>query len=381
MLERTELPILEKPITNKAETSFTLSREYYTDPNVYELEKKKIFYRTWQYVAHKSVLANVGDYVTVKICDQNVFVIRSGDGELRAFYNVCKHRAHELLEGQGNVSSVIVCPYHAWTFEIDGKLRGAPKSSSRPGFDKNDYCLSSIRLEMFCDCVFVNLDPEAESLASIAGDLERDIRSRVPYLSELAVHDGGALAGDTDSNPVQKAGWKVVVDNYVECYHCNHAHPAFADLICMPDYEVDVFDYWSRQIGAEIRKENSAYLVKDEDPVQNSGFWYLWPNTTFNVLPGQKEVTVLAARPLSPDTTSFEGHFLSLANAKEDDLRSGYITDVLVPEDLSLVESVQRGLHSLGYSQGPIIADPEGSGTAEHGIHHFHRLVHQALSR
>jgi carnitine monooxygenase subunit len=380
MLERTELPILEKPITDKAEASFTLSREFYTDPHVYDLEKKKIFYRTWQYVAHQSTLVNVGDYVTVKICDQNVFVIRSTDGELRAFYNVCKHRAHELLEGQGNVSSVIVCPYHAWTYEMDGNLRGAPKSSGRPGFDKGDYCLTSIKLEMFCDSVFVNLDPDAESLASIAGDLEADIRQRVPYLSELAVHEGGSFEGGTFGNPIQKAGWKVVVDNYVECYHCNHAHPAFADIICMPEYQVDTFKYWSRQLGDQIRSDNSAYKVSKEDPVQGSAFWFLWPNTTFNVLPGGKEFAILSIKPLSIDTSEFSGHSLTLPMAEKNAERTRYVTDVLAAEDISLCESVQRGLQSMGYTQGPIIADPEGSGTAEHGIHHFHSLVHQALS-
>ena len=380
MLDKTQLPILEKPIPEKAEASHTLSRDFYLSPEIYELEKKKIFYKTWQYVAHKSQLKEPGDYVTTKICDQNTFVIRGQDGELRAFYNVCKHRAHELLEGAGNVNSVIVCPYHAWTFEMDGNLRGAPGSSGRPGFNKNDYCLSSIRLEMFCDCIFVNLDPEAESLSSMAGDLETDIRKHVPYLDELSLHEGGSFEGGTFGNPIQQAGWKVVVDNYVECYHCNHAHPAFADIICMPDYKVDVFKYWSRQLGEHIRQENSAYEVRDEDPVQKSAFWYLWPNTTFNVLPGNKELSVLSIKPFSLETSGFHGHSLTLPNADKDEARVRYVTDVLASEDISLCESVQRGLHSMGYHQGPVIADPEGSGTAEHGIHHFHRLVYLALS-
>ena len=113
----TPLMGFEKPLTEEAKTSFTLPSAAYTDPRVYDLEKTRIFYRTWQYVAHLSLLQNPGDYATVQICDQNVFVIRGDDGELRGFYNVCQHRAHELLPaGHGNVERAIVCPYHAWTF-------------------------------------------------------------------------------------------------------------------------------------------------------------------------------------------------------------------------------------------------------------------------
>jgi phenylpropionate dioxygenase-like ring-hydroxylating dioxygenase large terminal subunit len=178
-----DMPPMDLPITEAPETSFTLSAAYYTDPAVYEREKELIFYRTWQYVAPKGLFQKPGDYVTVQICDQNVFVIMGGDGALRAFYNVCRHRAHELLsEPHGNVSSVIVCPYHAWTFEREGALRGARFSDQRPGFDKADYGLTPVRLEMFLDCVFVNLDDGAESLASIAGEVEADIRARAPFV-------------------------------------------------------------------------------------------------------------------------------------------------------------------------------------------------------
>ncbi len=183
-----DLPAMELPLTDKAMTSFTLPSEYYTSPAVYEREKEAIFYRTWQYVAHRSAFAEPGDYVTIRICDQSVFVMMGGDGVLRAFYNVCRHRGHELLaEPHGNVSSAIVCPYHAWTFEREGGLRRARFSEDRPDFDKADFGLRPIRLELFCDCVFVNLDEGAESLARLAGDMEEDLRQRVPYLDHLTV--------------------------------------------------------------------------------------------------------------------------------------------------------------------------------------------------
>ncbi|MGD1924887.1 MAG: aromatic ring-hydroxylating dioxygenase subunit alpha [Paracoccaceae bacterium] len=375
--QATPMPELDRPLTEDVKSSFTLPASWYTDPAIFEREKEAIFYRTWQYVAHKGFFNEPGDYVTVQICDQNVFVMMGGDGELRAFYNVCQHRAHELLSGpMGNVRSVIVCPYHAWTFEREGALRGARFSKERPDFNKADFALKQVRLEMFCDCVFVNLDDGAESMADTVGEVEADVRARLPFFSDLKpLGIRTDMLGDT----VQKAGWKVVVDNYVECYHCHHAHPDFSSLICMDKYQVDCGPYWSRQLGGEIRHENTAYQVDPEHGFQSSAFWYVWPNTSINIMPGSNEVAIFAIRPIDAVTSSFEGHLLS-ATGEEHEERNVYTANILAPEDIALCESVQRGLMSKGYTQGPIIAGDATSGQGEHGIHHFHRLVHQAMT-
>ena len=371
-----DLPPMELPITDEPRTSFTLSSEYYTSPAVYEREKEAIFYRTWQYVAHRSAFAAPGDYVTLPICDQNIFVMKGGDGVLRAFYNVCRHRGHELLsEPRGNVRSAIVCPYHAWTYEREGGLRAARFSSKRPGFDKADFALRPIRLELFCDCVFVNLDDDAESLASLAGEMEADLRRRVPWLGDLKMHSHPVdLLGDAR----QHAGWKVVVDNYVECYHCRHAHPDFASLISMDDYQVDVGPIWSRQLGPKTRPANSAYEFDPDVGFPGAMFWYLWPNTTFNILPGSNELAVYRIRPIDHEWSSFEGDVLT-ADGRTNDARTTYTANVLAPEDIALCESVQRGLKSKGYDQGPIMAGADPAGENEYAIHHFHKLVHEAL--
>ncbi|MDE0532167.1 MAG: Rieske 2Fe-2S domain-containing protein [Albidovulum sp.] len=363
----------QKPLTANAEESFTLPSKFYTSPKIYELEKERIFYKTWQWVGHLSSFKRTGDYATVRICDQNVFVIRGRDGKLRGFYNVCQHRAHELLpDGTGNISSVIVCPYHAWSFETDGRLRGAPRSSGRVGFRKDDYSLREVRTEVFLDCAFVNLDPEAESLSTCAGDLEDDVRKRVPFLENVA--PTGAYG---DGQIKINAGWKVVVDNYVECYHCDHAHPAFADIMCMDSYRHDTFGLWARQLCEDIRLENSAYAL---DPGKHcvSSFWFLWPNTTFNVLPGPEEINISSIRPTGLDTTSFEGVSFTVSG-EIDRARTDYVSNVLVPEDVRLCESVQKGLKSKGYDQGPVMAEPQRTGRGEHALHHFHRLVQGAL--
>ena len=364
-----------RPLTGDPQRSFTLPSGFYTDPDIYELEKERIFYRTWQYVAHQSLFPNPGDYVTLRICDQNIFVIRGSDGEPRAFYNVCRHRAHELLpDGMGNIERTIVCPYHAWSYSTDGQLRGAPLSQSRSGFRRGDFGLTQIRLEMFLDSAFVNLDPDALPLSELAADLEADVRQRLPYFGNVRTTRINGI-GQTEIS----AGWKVVVDNYVECYHCDHAHPAFSDIICMDTYRHDIFGLWARQTGSDIRLENSAYAVDPQSPVQFSAFWYLWPNMTVNVMPGEEEVNFSAIRPTGADTVSFEGHSLSAKSGFDED-SAAYIANVLTPEDIGLCESVQKGLKSKGYRQGPLIVDEKRSGRGEHAVHFFHRLVQSALT-
>lgn len=363
-----------RPLVEDPQSSYTLPSYLYTDPAVYEIEKERIFYRTWQFVAPVASFQKPGDYVTVRICDQNLFVMMGGDGELRAFYNVCQHRAHELLpQGSGNVNALIVCPYHAWAFTREGALHGAPRSQNRPDFSKEEFSLKQVRLEIFLNCAFINLDIEAIPLAEQAGDLEADVRSRAPFFDELSYPIEGGL-GET----YIKAGWKVVVDNYVECYHCDHAHHDFADLICMDTYAHDTYGMWARQLGKDIKKKNSAYELGDNEPNMQSLFWYLWPNMTFNILPGSEELNFSAIRPLSVDETDFSGYSLSVTGVSNS-ARASYTAEVLVPEDIALCESVQRGLNSKGYSQGPMIVDAERSGRGEHAIHHFHRLVQQEL--
>ena len=367
-----------KPLSEIPEESFTLPSYMYTDTEIYELEKEKIFYKTWQYVAHKSLFSEPGDYITLRICDQHIFVIMGDDNKLRAFYNVCQHRAHELLpEGSGNVARAIVCPYHAWAFEKSGELRGAPRSENRPSFNKKDFSLKSVKLEMFLDSAFVNLDPNAPPLSEIAGDLEKDIRVRAPFVNKLDTHSK-FLADDIGMTNIN-AGWKVVVDNYVECYHCEHAHKDFCDMISMNTYKHDTFGLWARQLGEDINDNNTAYKLKPNDPFKKSAFWFLWPNTTINILPGAEVLNFAIVRPTAIDKCLFEGHSISVSGNFHEG-RQKYAANILVPEDISLCESVQRGLKSKGYDQGPLIVDPNRSGRGEHALHHFHRLVQHAMT-
>ena len=180
----------------------------YSDPAVFAEEKRRLFYASWQVVAHESELPNPGDYVCATVVDQSLFVLRGNDGVVRAFFNVCQHRAHELLKGKGNVKSVIVCPYHAWSYELDGSLRGARATRHLPAFDPAEYGLAPVRMERHLGFLFVNVDGSAPSLGDLAGGMFADMARDMPWLNEVRFNADYSLNGQQGT--LLEANWKVM---------------------------------------------------------------------------------------------------------------------------------------------------------------------------
>ncbi len=362
------------PLDPDPAKSYTLPGWAYTDPAVFEREREAIFFTSWHYAGALENLTKAGDYVTARLLDQSVVVIRGKDGKLRGFYNVCQHRAHELVRGRGS-AKVITCPYHAWSYHADGNLRTARGSEKVPGFDKDQFCLKPVKVEEFAGkFVFYNLDLDATALDEQAGDLAEELRAEIVAFDELrfSYEHGGPI----------RSNWKVAIDNYLECYHCGPAHPAFADLVDMRSYRTGIGGVWSSQKGKLGRRDNKAYPVAESEPEQEALFWWLWPTTTFNVLPGSPGMSVFNFLPEAADRciTVGERFYLPGRNTPNDEARVAYGRDVLGPEDTALCEAVQRGLNSKGYTQGRFIADLGGSEITEHAVHHFHRLVAGALA-
>ncbi len=351
--------------------SYTIPANYYTDPAIYARETQAIFFKAWNYAAHVSQLVAAGDYVTVRIADQNIVVLRGQDGVLRAFYNVCSHRAHELLQGCGH-TGIITCPYHAWTYHTDGRLRSAVGQKRVEGFAAEEFALKQVRLEEYAGFVFVNLDTDAAPLHTQAGNLADDIKGYCP--------DVPALKFAHRLTYEIKANWKNVVDNFLECYHCSVAHPAFVDLVDIKNYRTKTHGLYSSHISPPGRADNTAYHIP-EGPASNFAAWWLWPNVTFNVFPGPANITVLHIQPTGPETTleHFDFFFVDSTPSEAERQAIDYVDKVLQPEDIGLVESVQRGLHSHGYTQGRLMVDKDLSHNSEHGLHHFHALVLKSL--
>ena len=351
----------------------TLPSRYYLDPDIYEKEKLKILYCTWQYAGHASQVANIGDYLTLKIGDENLIIIRTEEGKLKGFFNVCRHRAHKLLEDKGNVKS-ITCPYHSWNYSIDGELRYAKNADKMKGFNSSEFCLASFQVTDMCSFIFVNLDHNAPPLHHPADGFVKDLRKRVPFLDRLK-----PLPDDKERPSVINANWKIVIDNYLECYHCTKAHPAFVNMIDMEHYQIEVYDIWSRQYASKSRPDNRAYNFDKSATVQDMCFWFLWPNTALGYVPGVEALFFSSIRPDRIDKTTRFGHWLVTDDTILPDGFNNYMNKVLFSEDISLCESVQQGIRSLSYSKGPFMIDPNHSGISEIAVQHFHALVEHAL--
>ncbi len=353
--------------------SYSLKAEAYTDEKWMEIERNAVFKRSWQWVCHAEKLRDPGSYITIEVAGAPICIVRDSEGALRAFYNVCKHRAHELLQGEGRTNKIL-CPYHAWVYDLTGQLRRAPETENLSEFSTKDVCLDQVQVEEFCSFIFVNLDPDAAPLAQQSGGLGAEITQWAPDLANLTF--AHRLTYDIKSN------WKNVVDNFLECYHCPTAHKDFCTLVDMDTYKVTTHGIYSSHMAEAGKSSNTAYAV-EHATVTDHAVWWLWPNTCLMRYPGRGNFIVLNVIPIGPDRT-FETYdfFLEDNEPIEAELETiKYIDDVLQVEDINLVESVQRGMNTPAFSQGRIVHDPHGSGKSEHAVHHFHGLILDAYKQ
>lgn len=349
--------------------SFSLRAEAYVDQLWLDAEIAGVFARSWQLVCHVEKLRAPGSYVAAEVAGMPIAIVRDRQGGLRAFYNVCKHRAHELLSGEGTTRA-IVCPYHAWTYDLGGQLKAARRAQNMENFDKGEICLDQVQVEEFHGFVYVNLDPGARPLAEQAGDLGEEIRTWAPDVADLTF--AKRLTYTVNTN------WKNVIDNFLECYHCHIAHKEFVQLVDMDTYEVRTHGIWSSHFAEAGAGQNSAYNF-DGAEVTTHAVWWLWPNTCLLRYPGRSNFMVFQVHPDGPGRTRETWDFyLEDTELTETEKQAvHYIDDVLQPQDIALVESVQRGMRTPAFDQGRFVFDParSGSGLSEHGVHHFHGLL------
>lgn len=351
-----------------------LPAQYFTDPEIFRRAKENIFFRTWQYACHASELPAVGDFISFSIGDQNVFVIRNGAGELGAFYNVCQHRGHRLVGDRGRSKGnhqTIVCPYHAWCYELDGKLRGAPNSEVVPGFDRRNIRLASIRLEGFLGLVFINLDADARPLDECYPEVRAEILSVCPHIETLSLaHEHAVNEG---------CNWLVAVENYNECYHCKTAHADFTRGVIDPaTYNIAPFGagHCLRHTSQATTSDQSWYDVSGSDYAS----FYLWPAASLQIFPGGV-VNSYHWRPLAVDDTEVHRRWYAKDGAITPTLQKIIDLDrtTTFAEDLRLVRNVQRGVTSRGYTPGPLIIDPNGGANSELAIATLHGWVRDEI--
>lgn len=354
----------------------TLSAKFYTEPEAMAAEIRDLFYTTWQFVCHVSDLPESGDFYAFSLHGQDYFLVRTMEGDIRGYSNVCPHRGHRLVEGTGNKSR-ITCPYHAWTFGLDGQLRGA-RGVSRGVAQSQGRTLLPIAVDQILGLVFVNQSNTAVPLAEFAPGLEGQILRACPDIASYVVVRGGAELGHTYQC---RSNWKVMIDNYLECYHCQMAHPDFNEMMEIPDSRFSMFPNFTYQHApTKMKAENRAFPLDLEHDVLVGEFWWLFPNITLGRFPGVQNFYISRFDPLEPGLTS--RHTLSLEPAEPTDkgavergrLRSEWSTNVVSQEDRALCENVQRGMAQRGFEHGWYVTDLDNHGISEHAMRHFHDL-------
>jgi carnitine monooxygenase subunit len=354
--------------------SRTLPGHYYFDPDIFELEKRRIFFHHWQYVGHISMLPLSGSYIVRNVLDQSVVLLRDRDGQVRAFFNVCQHRAHRLLEGEGSLASAaITCPYHGWTYDLTGALRSARGSEHVVDFQKHAFRLSPVRLDSFLGFLFVNLDGAGPDFAEVVGELAAEIATYSP--------DAEHLKCAYRNEYHLKANWKNSVENYSECFHYPISHRSLVEnALDYPSYRIVTHKHHhthrSRDKGdAQGYSSKTATAAKQRE----FGSWLLWPNWCLEVYPGGN-LTVFHHVPIHPEQTvqRVEWYFQESTLSENDREVVDFVHRVRL-EDVPICESVQQGLHSLGYRQGRFVVDPQRSEISEHAVHDFQAKVLDAL--
>lgn len=352
----------------------TLEARYYTDPSIFKAEQDGLFARTWQYAGHVSQLPSVGDYFAFAIAGQGLFCIRGRDSEIRTFYNVCQHRAHELVSEDGNCK-VLVCPYHAWTYELTGELRAGPNLRSVAGFDRSKICLTSVKTETLAGFIFVNLDRDARPMNEWFPGVAEDLRAFVPDIDQLQPLEWIDIE--------ERCNWKVSIENYSECYHCQLNHSTFAKGVVKPEtYDIQPEGHCLRHTTECQNLDRMSYPI-DLDANAHAGdysSWFLWPTFSFQVYPGNVLNTYLW-RPLDADRVTVWRGWYTPEGVDSEVIRRLAVQDraTTVEEDIHLVESVQRGLNSKGYRPGPLVLDPKCGVNSEHSLLALHQWMREAI--
>ena len=352
----------------------SLDARYYTDPEVFRVESEGLFKKTWQFAGHVSQVENTGDYFTFSMAGENLFCIRAKDGSINAFYNVCQHRAHELVRGEGN-TRLVVCPYHAWTYELSGGLRSGPNIQSVPNFDRSAICLTSVRIEEFCGFLFANLDPDAEPMDAWFPDVREQLSAFVPHHERLKHVEWVEIPEDCN--------WKVSIENYSECYHCKLNHQAIASGIVKPEtYDIQPQGFCLRHTTECQNLDKMSYPI-DLDSNDHAGeysSWFLWPMFSFQVYPGNVLNTYHWRAVDAGHVVVWRGWY-TIDGAKSDVVSKLAVQDreTTVEEDIHLVESVQRGLQSSGYRPGPLVLDPNCGVNSEHSVQVLQQWMREAI--
>ncbi|HEV3409405.1 MAG TPA: aromatic ring-hydroxylating dioxygenase subunit alpha [Chthoniobacterales bacterium] len=333
----------------------TLPQSYFVSADVFAQEQEGIFARQWLCVGHQSQLARSGDFFRAEVIGESLIVLRDQQGIIRGFYNVCRHRGTRLCEEGSGHSAVIQCPYHAWTYALDGRLIGAPHMDDAAGFEKSDYSLATVHLQLWEGFIFLNLAPEAKPLDEVFAPLN----GKFAHWNLSRLRSGKRIEYDV------RANWKLIFENYSECYHCPGVHPMLSKVSPYDSAENDLTEgpflggFMAIKNGASLTMSGNACAlpvgdIKADDHARV--FYYsIFPNMLLSMHPDYVMVHLLW--PLAPDRTRIVCDWFFHPEAAE---HIGFnpedaveFWDITNQQDWHVCELSQQGISSRAYRPGP----------------------------
>jgi phenylpropionate dioxygenase-like ring-hydroxylating dioxygenase large terminal subunit len=331
----------------------------YTDPRFFELERQKVFRQSWHIVGHINDAPKPGDYVTLDVLGERVVTLRGSDGVLRSFHNVCRHRAAKIApDARGSCGHRLVCPYHAWSYTLDGTLAATPKWQGFDDLDKAKHGLHPVEQEIFQGFVFIRFKKGLPSIAEMMAPYAEELK---PYALETLVPNGRVTLRP------RKVNWKNIADNYSDGMHIPVAHPGLSRLFGAT-YKIEA-QTWVDKMSGELQTNASENWSERSyqsllgnlthvpaDRRRSWVYYKLWPNVAFDIYPDQ--VDFMQFIPVSPTETLIrEIAYVHPVKSRELDAArylNWRINRQVNAEDTKLIEGVQAGMTSSSYTSGPL---------------------------
>jgi Rieske 2Fe-2S family protein len=355
----------------------TLPGHYYTDPAVFSLEQSRIFETMWFCAVRSSDLPNPGSFKSVQVGRESVLIVRGRGGELKAFLNICRHRGAKLCtEDSGEVKRAFQCPYHAWTYGLDGKLIAAPNLTKMPDIDRTEYGLVNVHLREWLGYAWVCL---ADEPPSFDDDVLAAVTERLGDLESIDSYEIADLAVGKRITYDVKANWKLIVENFMECYHCATIHPELTEVL--PEFADGYAAQYYVGHGAEFGDEIKGFTVDGSEGFdklpgvsddQDRRYYAITikPQVFINLVPDH--IIFHRMYPLAEDRTIVECDWLyskEVVASGKDVSRSVELFHRVNVQDFDACERCQPAMNSRAYAKGGVLVP------SEHHIGAFHDWV------
>ncbi len=349
------------------EKAYTIPAPWYFDKRIEELERNSVFAANWQVVGRLDQVRERGEYFTIDVNGEPLIVVRSEDGILRAFYNVCRHHAAAVVPEEQGCAKQFRCPYHGWTYGNDGALKGMVEFDGVCNFNRADNGLVPVPLDSWENFIFVNLDGAARPLLEFLGKVPELV---APLKLSANLHYFDRRIYTLNCN------WKVYVDNYLDGgYHVPHAHKGLSSVVEYTKYTIENFE---RSCLQSSPLDTSGALEASISSTRQGHAFYLWvyPNFMINAYSGVMDTNLVLPLGVDKCVVIFDYYFADISSAAEKHHRESIaVSEKVQDEDMAICDSVQRGLGSRAYVAGRL------SVRREAGEHLFHRLLHADMMK